>query len=421
MIYTTRDGTVLDVTYGQGGKINDDPVDYTSWPLHESPWARQDQMGNMWVFGKDRNLLWNYKNWTEREDKRPTSLTSAPVAAAGAASVDVDLSTRVADTETPAANLNYRITGSNNGSAVILADGKTARFTPAANISGESNFTFSAGGEFPDQRFVFHYDYEQADPLAGGTVKDQSTNDRHATASVGGVASLTGETDKPAALGTRSTKSLRVTSGNFGSAKLSRQINPATLNFSNHDWTFATWFKRSSYADEDFLFYIGNSDGNSGNVDELQLYLPAQSKTLALRHWTAANTLDVNLTTAATVDTGEWHHVAVQFDRTSFNTGVVKLYLDGKLVATSAPVTFALNQTGPVFIGGPAANTVLTRNFNGWLDDTVLARGELSTDEIDSLATSTASHLGGVKLTQTVRSSAPRPRRPRSPPPLLTT
>jgi hypothetical protein len=401
MIYTTRDGTVLDVTYGEGGKINNDPVDYTSWPLHESPWARQDQMGNMWVFGKDRHLLWNYKNWTERSDYRPTATTSAPVAAA--TSVDIDLSTRVTDTETPAADLNYRITASNNGSAVILADGKTARFTPAANFAGESNFTFSAGGQFPDQRFIFHYDYEQADPLAGGIVQDQSTNNRHATASVGGFASLTGEPDLPAALGSDSTKSLRVVSSNFGSAKLSRQIHPATLNFSNHDWTFATWFKRASYADEDFLFYIGNSDGNSGNVDELQLSLPAQSKTLALRHWTAANVLDVNLSTAPVVNIGEWNHVAVQYDRTSFNTGVMKLFLNGKLVATTAPITFALNQTGPVFIGGPAANTVLNRNFNGWLDDTVLARGELSAGEIDTLATATASHLGGVKLEQTVR------------------
>jgi autotransporter-associated beta strand protein len=401
MIYTTRDGTVLDVTYGQGGKINGDPVDYEAWPIHESPWARQDQMGNMWVFGKDRHLLWNYKNWTERSDYRPTATTSAPVAAAS--SVDVDLSTRVTDTETASAALNYRITGSNNGSAVILPDGKTARFTPAANIAGESNFTFSAGGEFPDPRFVFHYDYEQANPLAGGIVKDQSSNDRHATASVGGVASLTGETDLPAALGTRSTTSLRVLSTNFGSAKLSRQIHPATLNFSNHDWTFATWFKRASHADDDFLFYIGNSDGNSGNVDELQLYLPAQSKTLALRHWTAANVLDVNLATSATVNAGEWHHVAVQYDRTSFNTGVVKLYIDGELAATTAPITFALNQTGPVFIGGPALNTALTRNFNGWLDDTVLARGELAADEIQALASSSASHLGGVKLEQTVR------------------
>ena len=398
MIYTTRAGTVLDITFGQGGKINNDPVDYTGWPINESPWSYQSQMGNMWVFGKDRHLLWNYKNWTEREDRRPVATTTAPVAA----SVDIDLSARVADTETPAANLNYRITGSKNGAAVLLPDGKTARFAPAANIAGESSFTFSAGGEFPDHRFIFHYDYEASDPIAGGIVADQSTNDRHATANIGGIASLTGEADLPTALSRRSSRSLRVVSGNFGSAKLSRQINPATLDFSNHDWTFATWVKRSSHADEDFLFYLGDSDGNGGGGDELQLYFPAHSKTLALKHWTAANTLDIDLTTQATISAGEWHHVALQFDRTSFNTGVLKLYLDGKRIATSAPVTWALNQSGPVFIGGPAANTALNRNLDGWLDDTVLVRGELSPDELDTLATATAAHLGGVKLTQTV-------------------
>ena len=51
----------------------------------------------------------------------------------------------------------------------------------------------------------------------------------------------------------------------------------------------------------------------------------------------------------------------------------------------------------------PLTNTALTRNFNGWLDDTVLARGELAADEIQALASSSAAHLGGVKLEQTVR------------------
>ena len=48
----------------------------------------------------------------------------------------------------------------------------------------------------------------------------------------------------------------KVGSGSFGSAKVSKLLTPATLNFSNHDWTFATWFKRDSYADDDFLFYV---------------------------------------------------------------------------------------------------------------------------------------------------------------------
>lgn len=398
MIYTTRAGKVLDIMYGQGGKIDGSPLDYEGWPLNESPWSYQAQMGNMWVFGKERKLLWNYNNWTESADNKPTATTTAPVAAAGAAPVDVDLSTRVTDAETAAAALKYSVTGATNGTAKMLPDGKTVRFTPAANFSGASTFTFTAGGEFPDHRFVALYDNE-------GTAigKDASTNERHATSSVGGIASANRVTDVPAATaGSNNTRSLRLTSGPFGSAKLSRLIFPATLNFSNHDWLFATWIKRESYADDDFLFYVGDGDGFSGSGEELQVWLPAQSKSVSVCHFNAANAQTFSLSSPANVDTGEWHHVAVQFERTAHNTGVVKLYLDGELAGTSASITWALKQTGPVFIGGPAANTVLTRNFNGWLDDTVIGRGVFTANDVAQLASASAAHLGGMKLNGSV-------------------
>lgn len=398
MIYTTRAGKVLDITYGQAGRIDGSPIDYEGWPLNESPWSYQAQMGNMWVFGKNRKLLWNYKTWTEDVDNAPTATTTSPVAAAGAAPVEVDLSTRIADTETVSSALNYRVTGATNGTAKLLADGKTVRFTPAADFSGASTFSITAGGPFPDHRFIALYDNE-------GTAigKDASTNERHATSSVGGIASAARVTDVPAATANPdNTRSLHLTSGSFGSAKVSKQIAPATLNFSNHDWTFATWFKRDSYADDDFLFYIGDGDGFSGDGEELQVWLPVQSKTVAVRHYNAANAQTFSLTSAAKVATDEWHHVAVQFERTSHNTGVVKLWLDGELAGTSASVTWALKQTGPVFFGGPSANTVLTRCFNGWMDDTLIARGALTADDMAQLASASAAHLGGAKLSHTI-------------------
>ncbi len=397
MIYTTRAGKVLDITYGLGGKVDGAPLDYEGWPLNESPWSYQPQMGNMWVFGQNRKLLWNYKTWTESVDNAPTATTTAPVAAAGATPVDVDLSTRIADAETASAALKYRVTGTTNGTAKLLADGKTVRFTPAANFSGASTFSITAGGPFPDHRFVAFYDDEAA---TIGT--DVSTNDRHATVNVGGIASAAASVDVPSALAGASTKSLRLTSGAFGAAKLSRSFFPAVLNFSNHDWTFATWVKRDSYADDDFIFYVGDGDGFGGSGEELQVWLPAQSKTVAVRHYNAANAQTFSIASSAKVGVGEWHHVAVQFVRSGYNTGVVKLYLDGELTATSASVTWALKQAGPVFIGGPAQNTVLTRGFSGWLDDTVLARGDLGADEITQLATAGARFLGGAKLAHTI-------------------
>ena len=404
MIYTKRDGTVLDITYGQAGKINGSPVDYEAWPLSESPWTSQQQMGNMFVLGDERTLLWNYKNWTERENRRPTAASTTSVAGSAGAVVDVDLTTRVTDTETASANLKYRVTGATNGTAVLLADGKTARFTPAANFSGEGSIAFSAGDSFPDHRLIFHYDYEQADPVAGNLVTDVSSQDRHGAAASLGLAGFASDSSVPAALGTgtTSTKSLRVTGSNLGIAKISRQVHPATLNLSNGDWTFATWFKRTEYKDDDIVFYVGAGTGLGGNGDELQLFLPAQERTLKLRHYNASGVQDMELASAAEVDSGAWHHAALRFTRTAHNSGSVALFLNGQAVGNTT-ITWALNQTGPVFVGGPAQNSVLSRGFNGWIDDTALFRGALSAAEIRELAEASVAQLGGLKLAQSVQ------------------
>lgn len=402
MIYTTRTGKVLEITYGQGGIIDGSPVDYEGWPLNESPWSYQLQMGNMWVFGKNRKLLWNYKNWTESEDNIPTVITNSAVSALGTSAVEVDLSKRFVDKETSSADLNYRVTGASNGKAYLLGDGKTVRFLPAANFSGESKIDVTAGGPFPDHRFIVHYDNE------GTTIgSDSSTNERHAPPIVGGIATANHVMETPSAISDASNnQSLRLRSSDFGSAKLSRLITPATLNFSNHDWTFATWFKRESFADDDFLFYVGSGDGFGGDGQELQVWLPSQSKTVAVRHYNDSNALTFSLSTGAKIDTNTWHHVAVQFSRVSHNSGVVKLFLDGEWIGTSKIITWALKQNSPVYFGGPAANTVLTRGFDGLLDDTILARGALTDDEILQLSTASASHLGGMKLKHTISVSS---------------
>ena len=402
MIYTKRDGTVLDITYGQAGRINNDPVDYESWPLTESPWTSMQQMGNLFVMGGNRTVLRNYNDWSERVNNRPTATANAPVTGLGNGTVDIDLSARVADAETPANALKFRIIGASNGSAEILADGRTARFTSAGNLVGTAALTFSAGDAFPDRRLIFHYDYEESNSGGNGTVADVSSQDRHATTSVVGTASLSGSSSVPSALTGASRQSLQAGGSAFGGAKLSRQVYPALVNLSNGDWTFSTWFKRAGFSDDDFLLYIGSGDGFGGNGDELQLYLPAQSKTLALRHYDASNAQDVNVTSAPVIEAETWHHAAVRFDRSGSNSGTVTLFLDGQAVGSSVAVTWALSQSGPVFIGGPALNTVPARCLSGALDDTALFRGKLTDGEVAELATGTVAHLGGLKVVQTI-------------------
>ncbi len=402
MIYTNRFGKVLEITYGLGGKINGEPVDYEAWPLNESPWSYQQQMGNMFVFGKNRTLLWNYKNWSEATNNRPTLTTTAQVAGASGATVDVNLAARVSDVETPATNLLYRILNTTNGTAQLLADGCTLRFIPAANFSGAGSVTFAAGDQFPHARQIFLYDFEQANPVASNSITDVSTENRHAALSVVGLASAGGDTNTPPVLGAHSIKALRLSSSGVGSARFSRQVNPASLPLANEDWTFATWFNRASYADDDFICYVGAGGGFGGSGDELQLYCPAQSKTVALRHYNTNNAADVNLVSAATVDTNKWHHLAATFQRTGYKTGNVRLYLDGALCGVVSNVTWALPQSGPVYFGGPAVNAAFNRNYNGLLDDLGLWRCRFDDGDIARLATGPAARMGGLEVTNTV-------------------
>ena len=62
--YRTRKGRVLDLTYGQAGRIDGMAVDYAKWPLHEDPWIRQPQMGPMTIRGRDRTIVLDFDRWT---------------------------------------------------------------------------------------------------------------------------------------------------------------------------------------------------------------------------------------------------------------------------------------------------------------------------------------------------------------------
>ena len=401
LTYTNRKGKTLSLTYGQPGSINGDTVDYLQWPTLGNPWMHQPPTGNLTLFGANRRLHYNFNDWTITTNHRPTALTATPVAASGTIPIDIDLTTRVTDQQTPSDKLRYQVASTGNGSVTLLPDGHTARFTPAAAFAGSSGFEFTATDVGIDPRLVLHYDFEQAN-----LTRDASGNARPATVSAIGTGSATDSASVPAALADHSTKSLRLTNGSVGSAKISRQLYQANAHLTNGSWTFATWFNRASYADDDFLLSIGTGDGFGGDGDELQLYCESQKQTLRLLHFSATNVQDINLTVTGVL-TNTWRHAAIRFDRTSQNTGNVTLFLDGQPVGTASNITWALKQDSPIIIGGPAKPTVLSRDFNGSLDDVALFRGTLTDSEIRDLATSPVVHAGGLKLSQSVAVSAP--------------
>ena len=214
----------------------------------------------------------------------------------------------------------------------------------------------------------------------------------------------------PPASSASAAKSLRTNASASGGARLTRQVTTANVDMNNSSWSFSIWFKRASYNDNDFIFYLGNGDGFGGSGDELQLYCPAGSNTLALRHYNASNANDVSITSGALADVNQWHQAVVTFERTADDVGTVRLYLNGGLVGSVPNVTWSLKQDSPVSIGSHGVSNAIDRMFNGWLDDAALFRGALSATEISNLSTrASVGHLGGLSRSGSVTVESPAP------------
>jgi autotransporter-associated beta strand protein len=416
-IYTNRHGDALDLTFGLAGKINGVTVDYQSWPVLEDPWMYQSQNGPLHLFGRDRTVVANYYDWAQSTNWRPAAL-NLPSLAVSNAVVDVNLAARVSDAETPGTNFAFTVGGATNGAVTLLADGHTARFTAASNFTGVASFNFTARDRGLHPQLVWHYDFEPPATLVSNKVLDAAGTRRDATLSLVGTGTGAFETNTPAALGANSTRSLRLNESGTNAARLTRLVTPANLSLTNGSWTFATWFKRATRTNDDFIFYVGSGDGFGGGVDELQLYVPANADTLRLLHYTAANSNDVNLISAAAAPTNQWHHAAVTFEKSADSTGTVRLYLNGALAGTVSNVTWALRQDLPVILGGHASTnaSLSSRYFNGWLDDAALFRGALSSNEITSLAAQSIATFGGTSVTGSVALAVTAP-----PPPVPVT
>lgn len=306
-----------------------------------------------------------------------------------------DLRAFTVDDLTPVSNLLFTLTGATGGNAVLLPDGCTVHFTPASNFFGTAAIAYTARDMAADPRLFLHVDFEQAALATNLMVADVSGHARHLTfETVGtGVGALTNALPAPLARVTQQACLLRE-SGNFNGARLRLAVATNALNFSDQSWTFSGWFNRAAQTNEDFIFYIGRSDGFGSN-EELQLYGYPGAATLGVRHYIGEATTDVELA-ATGIETDTWHHAAVTFERTAPRTGVIALYLDGQLAGRDSTLTFNLDQSVPITFGGHHSPTfAVTRWFNGLLDDLALFDTALSAVEIAALATQSVGHFGG--------------------------
>ena len=273
MIYTDRHGNTLQVTFGQGGRTNGRSIDYQQWPAIGNPWMSQAQLGNLFIFGTNRTLIYNFNTWTEATNNQPVLLTNASVALAQNNAGTIDLAARVSDAETPAGNLLFGVSNPFNGSVALMADGHTASFTPATNYSGAAGFNFTATDEGTDPRLVLCYNFAPPGTLTSNVVADVSGNARSARLVTVGTGTAAYSPSVPAALAPFSTQSLRLTQSANGAnaVALTRTITTGNLSLTNGSWTLAAWFQRATLTNDQFLFYAGSGDGFGGAGDELQL------------------------------------------------------------------------------------------------------------------------------------------------------
>jgi hypothetical protein len=336
------------------------------------------------------------------------NINDPPVAGAGAtntvrnASVDLDLWALASDLETPRSNLLFSVSSPVNGSVLLLSDGHTARFTPAPSFTGAASFTYSATDLGEDPRALVHYSFAPPEPLAASRVADNTGHGHDGTLINLGTGSFALSSAVPALITNDVTASLTLNDqGTNGSARLQCPLVTNEFDLSGNSWTVAAWVNRFATTNDDFLFYTGSGDGFGGSGDELQLYCPSGANTVRVRHYNTGNSLDADFVTGGAINAGSWHHVVLSFERAGWSAGTLRLYTNGTLAGASN-LTWVLQQTKPLVLGGHNASSKPERSWNGRFTDLVLFTNALSGLEIARLATRSVTRFGGLSATNTV-------------------
>ena len=174
----------------------------------------------------------------------PPAVVATNLTASTGAFVDVDLRVLAQDLDTAVSNLCFAVSNPVNGSATVLADGRTARFIPTAGFSGLASFTFTATDTWPDPRLLVHYDFEPPESLVAGYLVDRSGHGFSGELTTVGTGTNYGVADTPPALALHDSKSLVLReAGDFNGARLAAPLSLTDLDFNAHDWTFAGWFR----------------------------------------------------------------------------------------------------------------------------------------------------------------------------------
>lgn len=339
--------------------------------------------------------------WTVTVNNNPT-ITGTTLTTGQNTPVEIDLRTLVTDDNVANSVLAFELSRVIGGTAMLLPDGYTARFTPLPGYQGAASFRATARDQSLSSRLVLLYDFEPPDVTTDGRTSDRGNYNLDGTLNIVGTSEYNYRNEVPAQLAPFSTKSLSFSdNGLDSSARLIRTIPVTDLDFSTNStgWSFSAWVNRRSNKSDDFIFHIGAGDG-FGPEDELQLYFPENQNTVVLAKY-GANGLITGFT-ADNVAPGEWHHVAVTCTIPSAGQGAFSLYLDGFLVGTTDPVPIAFSQTSAVVFGGHPSSANPGRWFDGSLDDVSIYSNVLPHSDVAGLARLGTRHYLGQAATATI-------------------
>jgi hyaluronate lyase len=300
--------------------------------------------------------------------------------------VNVDLRSLVSDVETPLTDLKLELGPATNGTVALLADGRTARFTPASGYFGPASFSYTVTDTTRDERTVLNYAFQTGD------VTDRSGQGRDATLNVQGTGAATFPTDSPLA---DYTKSIVLTeNGTAGAVRLDRQLATTEVDFAAGDWTITGWFKRGTSSNIDVIMQLGDSGGFGPAALNLAFY--GSGPTMQLRNFTSANVQDLDLSKAS-VAANTWHHFAVVRSGT-----VISLYHNGGLVGSDNAFALGFNNNAQLKFGGPNSTAALDRWLKGSLADLAVFNAPLSLAEIGKLVARPVQWFGGQSATATI-------------------
>lgn len=121
MIYTDRHGNTVQITYGVGAKTNGQSINYQQRPTISNPWMYQAQMGNLFLYGANRTIVYNFHTWTETTNNRPalaaiSNLTINP-------GVTLLITNTATDTDQPPTPLTFALPVSPTNAAIVANNG----------------------------------------------------------------------------------------------------------------------------------------------------------------------------------------------------------------------------------------------------------------------------------------------------------